>query len=67
MLKRIALLGSTGSIGSSTLDVASSLKGKIEVIALSANSNIRLLAQQARIFKPKVVCIGRESLARQIK
>ena len=67
MLKRIALLGSTGSIGVNTLDVVSSLKGKIEVAALSADSNIELLARQARIFKPKVVCIGNGSLARRIK
>jgi 1-deoxy-D-xylulose-5-phosphate reductoisomerase len=67
MVNRIALLGSTGSIGSNTLDVASSLKGTIEVSALSADSNIKLLAEQARIFKPKIVCIGKEALARQLK
>ena len=66
MLKKIAVLGSTGSIGSNTLDVASSLKGKIEVVALSADSNIRSLARQARIFRPKVVCISNGSLARQL-
>jgi 1-deoxy-D-xylulose-5-phosphate reductoisomerase len=67
MLKRIAVLGSTGSIGVNTLDVAASLEGKIEVVALSADSNAKLLIQQARAFKPKVICIGNHSLVPQIK
>ena len=67
MLRRIALLGSTGSIGINTLDVASALKGKIKVTALSADSNIKLLAEQARIFKPKVICIRNGQLAKELK
>lgn len=45
--KRIAILGSTGSIGINALKVAASLKEKIEVAALSADSSIDLLAEQA--------------------
>jgi len=57
--KRIAILGSTGSIGTSTLDVISRLDGEFEVTALSCESNVRLLAGQAQRFRPKIVCVGR--------
>jgi 1-deoxy-D-xylulose-5-phosphate reductoisomerase len=46
--RRVVLLGSTGSIGCSTLKVASELPDRIEVVALAAQSNIELLARQAR-------------------
>ena len=59
-MKEIVLLGSTGSIGTQTLDVA--LMHNIKVKALSAYSNAKLLEQQARRFNPEVVCIGDESL-----
>ncbi len=49
-MKRIIVLGSTGSIGTQTLDVASRLKDRIQVVALSACSNDRQLLQQARQF-----------------
>jgi 1-deoxy-D-xylulose-5-phosphate reductoisomerase len=67
MIRRIALLGSTGSIGVNTLKVAAALKKEIEVVALSADSNIKLLAEQASIFKPKVICVRDESLAAKIE
>ena len=53
-----SLLGSTGSIGTQTLDVARNLG--LKVTALSANSNFSLLADQCREFKPKTACIGKE-------
>ena len=54
MIQRtISILGSTGSIGTQTLDVAESCG--IRVAALTANHNIDLLEQQARIFKPVLV------------
>ncbi|MBQ4316786.1 MAG: 1-deoxy-D-xylulose-5-phosphate reductoisomerase [Clostridia bacterium] len=56
MGKSISLLGSTGSIGTQTLDVARNLG--LRVTALSAHSNAKLLAEQCREFKPKTVCIG---------
>ena len=65
--KRIAILGSTGSIGVNALDVASHFKREFEVIALSAESNVELLAQQARRFRPKVLCIGKGGLIRDMK
>lgn len=67
MLRRIALLGSTGSIGVNTLKVAASLKDKIEIVALSADSNIKTLAEQTSIFKPKVISVRDESFAAKIK
>lgn len=65
MYETIALLGSTGSIGKQTLDVARSLKIKVD--ALSANSNIQLLEQQAREFKPAAVCVADEEKAKALK
>lgn len=55
-MKNIAVLGSTGSIGTQALDVASA-DGGINIVALSANSNVGLLEMQARKFKPHTVCI----------
>ena len=66
-VKRIAVLGSTGSIGVNTLDVVANLKGDFKVIGLSADSNIKLLAEQARAFRPKVVSAGSEELARALR
>ena len=54
--KTISLLGSTGSIGTQTLDVARNLG--LRVTALSAHSNVKLLEQQTREFKPSRVSIG---------
>lgn len=52
---RIALLGSTGSIGQQTLDVVRSFPEQFEIVALAARSNVERLAQQVREFQPKVV------------
>ncbi len=56
----LAVLGSTGSIGRQTLDVVRSLPGRFNVIALAAGSNVTLLEEQARQFRPHLVCAGRE-------
>ncbi|MDD2752690.1 MAG: 1-deoxy-D-xylulose-5-phosphate reductoisomerase [Candidatus Omnitrophica bacterium] len=53
----IAVLGSTGSIGTSTLKVARGLKDRFKIFALSTNSNIDLLYAQAREFNPTFVCV----------
>jgi len=60
MPKRIAVLGSTGSIGTQTLDVISRYPGDFVVEVLTAGNNVRLLEQQARKFKPDAVVIGNE-------
>lgn len=57
-MKRIAVLGSTGSIGINTLDVVRALDGRYRVVALTADSNVKLLAEQSRRFRPEAVSIG---------
>ena len=61
-MKRIAILGATGSIGTQTLDVIREHRDKYEAYALTAGSNSDLLIQQAREFQPEVVVIADESL-----
>ena len=58
MKKKIALLGSTGSIGKSTLEIIKENKKNFEVILLSTNKNIRELQKQQKIFKPKFLIIN---------
>ncbi len=53
--KRIALLGSTGSIGRQTLDVVRQFPEKFHIVSLAARSNVALLAQQVQEFKPSLV------------
>lgn len=60
MKKRIALLGSTGSIGTQTLDVIRQFPDKFEVEVLTAYNNIDLLIQQAIEFVPNTIVIGNE-------
>ena len=55
MSKKIAILGSTGSIGTSSLRVIEALGPEYEVVALTAHSNTEMLAEQVRQFKPKFV------------
>ena len=59
--KRIALLGSTGSIGRQTLDIVRSFPGHFQVVALAAHSNLDLLAEQAREFNPSLVACFADS------
>ncbi len=65
MTSKISVLGSTGSIGTQTLDVAR-MHG-IKVTALTANHNIKLLEQQAREFNPEMVCVLDTGAAAQLK
>ena len=58
--KQIAILGSTGSIGTQALDVIAQHPDKFEVYALTANNNINLLIEQAVKFKPEVVVIAND-------
>ena len=57
MKKRVVILGSTGSIGTSALKVARDIPERMEVVALAAHSNVVKLAEQAREFKVQHVCI----------
>ena len=65
-MKNIAVLGSTGSIGTQTLDVARNNED-IRIVALSAGSNIELLEQQAREFSPEVVSVADEQDAEKLR
>jgi 1-deoxy-D-xylulose-5-phosphate reductoisomerase len=56
-MKNIAILGSTGSIGVSALDVARRFPDRLRVVALSANSNIDLLYAQAKEFRPRIISV----------
>jgi len=58
MKKKIAILGSTGSIGKSTLEIIKKDKKNFDVILLSTNKNIQELSKQQRIFKPKYLIIN---------
>ncbi len=59
--RRLAVLGSTGSIGTQTLEIAGLFPEHLEIHALAAGSNWELLAEQARVFQPEVVCIADET------
>ena len=65
-MKKIAILGSTGSIGTQTLDVVREQKD-IQVVAMAAGSNIKLLEQQIREFQPALVAVWEETAAKQLR
>jgi 1-deoxy-D-xylulose-5-phosphate reductoisomerase len=67
MMKRIAVIGSTGSIGRNTLDVIRQFPEKFRVAALCAHSNAELLSAQAREFKPGLVCLTGQSKTVSLK
>lgn len=64
-MKKIAILGSTGSIGTQTLDVVR-LNGDIKVIGISAGSNVELLEKQVREFRPRLAAVWKEEAAREL-
>ena len=65
--KNLAILGSTGSIGTQTLDVVRAYPERYGVYAICAHRSIDKLIEQAREFKPEVVCIADESLYEPLK
>lgn len=65
MAKSISVLGSTGSIGTQALDVARKLN--LNIVALTANSNIKLLEDQVRQFQPEIAVVYNEAKAGQLK
>jgi 1-deoxy-D-xylulose-5-phosphate reductoisomerase len=67
MKKKICILGSTGSIGVSTLDIISENKKDFSVILLSGNTNYKLLISQAKKFKPKYIYSNNFFLTKKIK
>lgn len=67
MKKKIAILGSTGSIGTQSLEVIDKLNDKFEIIAISAGSNIELVSKQIEKYQPKVVAVKNESDANALR
>ena len=66
MMKKIAILGSTGSIGTQTLEVVRYNKD-IQVTALAAGSNVKLMEEQIREFKPGLACLWDEEKAKELR
>ncbi|HLW81703.1 MAG TPA: 1-deoxy-D-xylulose-5-phosphate reductoisomerase [Candidatus Acidoferrales bacterium] len=66
-MKRLSILGSTGSIGRQCLKVVDSLPGRFEVVAIAAGSNIELAAEQAIKYRPKVVSVATCEGAKELR
>lgn len=65
-MKNISILGSTGSIGTQTLDIVRA-NDDLNVVAIAAGSNIKKLEEQIREFKPELVCVFNEEAAMKLK
>jgi 1-deoxy-D-xylulose-5-phosphate reductoisomerase len=66
-VKRIVILGSTGSIGASTLDVVSKFPDRFQIVGLAAGSNDQILEAQIRTFQPKVVALSCPDAAKRLR
>ena len=67
MKKKIAILGSTGSIGTTSLNIFKKNKNKFDIILLAANRNYSLICKQIKVFKPKYYIISDELVFRKVK
>lgn len=65
-MKKIAILGSTGSIGTQTLEVARN-NGDLEIVSLAAGSNVKKLEEQIREFHPRTVAVWTEEKAKELR
>jgi 1-deoxy-D-xylulose-5-phosphate reductoisomerase len=66
-MKKIVILGSTGSIGTNTLDIVSKFPGKFQTIGLTAGTNVEKLEEQVRAFSPAVVALADEAAAARLR
>ncbi len=66
-MKRLAILGSTGSIGTQTLDVVRRFPEQFQVHGLAAGRNVALLLEQVRRFRPRLVSVADEAAARELR
>lgn len=66
-MKKISVLGSTGSIGTQTLEVVRQNQDKLVITAMSAGRNVDLFEKQVREFKPAIACMGDEEAAADLK
>ncbi len=67
MAQKLSILGSTGSIGTQTLDIVSQNPEDLSVVAMSCGSNIDLFEKQIRKYQPELVSVGSEKLAKDLK
>jgi len=65
-MKKLTILGSTGSIGVSTLEIVAAYPDRFQVVALTAGNNLELLRQQIELFRPRMVSVLTAELARQL-
>jgi 1-deoxy-D-xylulose-5-phosphate reductoisomerase len=66
-MKRLAILGSTGSIGVNTLEIVGRFRGEFEILSLAAGTNLPLLREQIKAFKPRLVSVLDREHARALK
>jgi 1-deoxy-D-xylulose-5-phosphate reductoisomerase len=66
-MKRITILGSTGSVGRNALDIVSSHRDQFRVVALTAGKNVDLIEEQIKSFSPEVVAVADEAAARELR
>ncbi|MDG2214270.1 MAG: 1-deoxy-D-xylulose-5-phosphate reductoisomerase, partial [Verrucomicrobiota bacterium] len=65
-MKRVVLLGSTGSIGTSTCKVAKDLPGHVELVGLAAGRNVSLLREQVNGFSPRAISVTDPEAANEL-
>jgi 1-deoxy-D-xylulose-5-phosphate reductoisomerase len=66
-MKRIVILGSTGSIGTNTLDIVSKFPGEFQIVGLTAGTNDTKLEEQIRTFKPQAVALSDQAAADRLR
>ena len=66
-MKKLVILGSTGSIGTNTLDIVSKFPGKFHIIGMTAGTNVDKLEEQVRTFGPAIVAMSDEAAAQQLR
>ena len=66
-MKRLAILGSTGSIGVNTLEIVEQFREEFEVLGLAAGTNLSVLREQVKRFKPRIVSVLNQDLARSLR
>ncbi len=66
-MRKLSILGCTGSIGTQCLKVVDALPGRFEVVSMAAGTNIALVAEQVERHRPKVISVGTEASAKQLR
>ncbi|BDV43516.1 1-deoxy-D-xylulose 5-phosphate reductoisomerase [Geotalea uraniireducens] len=67
MTKKLTILGSTGSIGVSTLEIVAAHRDRFQVVALTAGNNLDLLCRQVALFQPRIVSVLTDDLAQKLE